>query len=250
MEDIPKITKGFTNIKGQYFPNVREISFEKGQLCSNLGKLVAQTTKEKDDFFVPDDFDLMGVYIYQSKNNPKIAYRIYKEFAEYKFNGYNDDILIENLQKKQSKLPYIDFPTGVVTVDGRIIGQEITYYENYQTLFNFMKNENIQNKITIIYEKIIFLLKELYNKGIIYTDNHAKNFLVDSNLSIKLIDFEYSQVKFEDINKMYMNQSINNLRNMINLINQFIEIDYQMKNIENFDDALEQVDIIRKRLKK
>ena len=43
--------------------------------------------------------NLKDLIIYQSKNNPKIAYRIYKEFAEYKFNGYNDDILIENLQK-------------------------------------------------------------------------------------------------------------------------------------------------------
>ena len=104
MEKIPQVKNGFTNKYGVFYPNVKEIMFKRTELYNNLGTFVAETNREANSFFVPDDFDLRGVYIYQQLDNPNKAYRIYKEFAEYKFNGYDDDKLIHNLQNKQQNL--------------------------------------------------------------------------------------------------------------------------------------------------
>ena len=75
---VELIQQGFTNIKGQYFPNVREISFEKGQLCSNLGKLVAQTTKEEDDFLINNYLNMTTKEIACILNRPEYGVKARK----------------------------------------------------------------------------------------------------------------------------------------------------------------------------
>lgn len=248
MKSIPNIKNEFTNRYGKVFHNINEIAYKKGELYNNLGKLVAETKREQDSFLVPDDFDLRGVYIYQQLDNPDKAYRIYKEFAEYKFNGYNDDKLIENLQQKQTNIKLTEFPSGVVTLDGMIIGQEIPYYDGYKNLYDALTNINDKRTILMIYKKIIKILKELYDNGIIYTDVHAKNFMVNNDNVVKLIDFEYSQVKFE-MNDSFKMQLMDNLRNMINILNLHSGIDYVLERIMKFEDFSTEIDVMKRRLK-
>lgn len=245
---MPQIKEGFRNRYKFFYPNVREISFEKGELCNNLGKLVAETKREQDSFFLPDDFDLSGVYIYQQLDNPDKAYRIYKEFAEYKFNGYNDDKLIENLQQKQTNIKLTEFPSGVVTLDGMIIGQEIPYYDGYKNLYDTLTHISDKRTILMIYKKIIKILKELYDNGIIYTDVHAKNFMVNNDNVVKLIDFEYSQVRFE-MNDSFKMQLMDNLRNMINIVNLYSGIDYVLERIIKFEDFSTEIDVMKRRVR-
>lgn len=245
-----EIKKGFTNINGIYYPEVRKIAYSKEDLYGNLGILVNQSSKEANDFYDPNDIDrLDGVYIYQTYHNPNVAYRIYREFADYKFNGYQDDRLINALQEKQDKIKLTEFPSGVVTVNGYIIGQEIPYYPNYQTLLEFIKNNPNKEKLLKIYKRIIMIQKELYDNGIIYTDVYGKNYMVNKDLDIKLIDFEANRTIINDMNKYYINASFNSLKNMINTLNELMKIDYYFKETLDYDNALEQIDIMKKVLK-
>lgn len=247
-KDVPKINQGFVNKNGIYFSNVREVAYKSEELYGNLGTLVAQTTRMNDEFFKTDsmEFDLNGVYIYQNNIDPKIAYRIYKEYAEYKFNGYQDDMLINELQNRQKYVLKTNFPTGVVTKDGLIIGQEIPFYEHYKTLEKYVEEITSYEQLFTLYNIVISILEELKKCGITYIDVHAKNFMVYKN-NTKLIDFESCKIKFDE-NK-YLEDSLLNLRNMLNLLNQKLFISYRFEKFINYRDALKQVEQMRKSLK-
>jgi len=251
---IPKITTGFTNINGQTFNYVREIAYKKEELYGNLGKFVNETKYEYNCFFI-DENNLSGVYIYQSYHNPNIAYRIYKEFAENNFNGYFDDILIEQLSERQKNVFLSKFPTGVVTLEGRIIGQEIPYFENSITLLEYSKMKNVNLNPINLYIKILDILKELLDNGIVYLDIHPKNFMIDMkslNKEVKIIDFDSTYVKFED-NKRLIRQQLYNYRKMIDFLNNRFniidEIGY-FDEVDNFQDCFEQLDDMSKKLVK
>ena len=112
MKNIPRINQGFTNLNGTYFDKVKEVAFKKGELIGNLGTFVAETKREKSIWQEEENYS-DGVYIYQSLNDPHIAYRIYKCFADYGYNGENDDILIQKLLERQDAIKLSKFPIGV-----------------------------------------------------------------------------------------------------------------------------------------
>ncbi len=243
-----KFNDTFTNIKNEKY-NIKEMAFAKNDLYGNLGEFVCQTNRDNDCFFSPDDFDTEGVYIY--KRNAQLALRVYKAFAEYKFNGNLDDRLISKLQQKQSNVKLTDFPTGVVTVDHRIIGQIIPYYNDYLTLNDSIYKHMVNEKnILTIYKKIIEILKELEKNNIIYTDNHAKNYMINNNLDVKLIDFEYSQIGIDDNSGYYNNLALMTLKNMINRLNSFLNIDFHIKQEMNLDNIFNEVSEYELKLKK
>jgi hypothetical protein len=158
-----------------------------------------------------------GVYIYQDYNNPNIAYRIYKEFAEFNFNGNKDEQLIQELQSRKDNIKLTDLPFGVVTLEGNIIGQQIPYYPNHMTLYECFKNSKVNNPYEI-YLSMLDILKELFDNNIIYFDNHAKNFLINDN-QIKLIDFDFDYILFNNSNMRCLKKMLDNYIYTINLLN-------------------------------
>lgn len=248
---IPQIRDRFTNIKGQTFDNVREIAFKKDELFGNLGKFVAESNHEVSDFVYDLYESHFGVYIYQTYENPNIAYRIYKEFADYNFNGYNDDKLIQKLSERKKAILKTEFPTGVVTLDGRIIGQEIPFYQNSITILEYFKNRTILNPFNL-YIEILKVLYELFENGIIYLDIHPKNFMIDPiGLKMNLIDFDFHYIKFDD--KTMLKRQLDNYKRMINYLNELlniINITGDFVEASNYDDCFEQLNEMSKRLKK
>ena len=252
---VPKITENYINNKNEEFSNVRHIAYKKGELYGNLGKFVAETKHESNIWFNSDDNLTDGVYIYQTYNNPSIAYRIYKCFADYGFNGYQDDLLIHKLQTKQNLIKQTLFPTGVVTLDGNIIGQEIPYFSDNITLLNLFKNNNNFDSFKI-YFQVLNVLKEMYGNGVLYLDNHPKNFMINPNLKdikINTIDFEKNYIKFDDWSKNYDEMFFINICNMINSLNKMQEIDLKVGKFimtNNFDDTYLELEEKAKKLKK
>jgi len=244
----PIVRTGYQNKEGKYFDKVREISFEKENLINNLGKFVAETNHE-DNYFFKDDLITHGVYIYQSLTNPNIAYRIYKEFSDYGFNGYSDDKMIQFLQEKQEKIKLTQFPTGIVTLNGNIIGQEIPYYANYMTLFDYLKKYFIKDPFSI-YMILIEIIKEMYEEEILYLDVHPKNFMINkSDLDIKMIDFDDSYVKFQT-HEFYKEQLFSNIKNMIDCLNKLCGLDdLVFLQTDNFDDCSYQIKQMQKIIK-
>ena len=251
---IPRISDGFTNIKGQTFTNVREIAYKKGELFGNLGKFVAETEHERNLFY-DEDYD-PGVYIYQTYHNPNLAYRIYNEFADYNFNGYDDDILIQSLYDRSKNISLTSFPTGVVTLDGKIIGQEIPYYSNSICLsqINIEKLED-KNPITI-YKKILTNLKELSDNGIGYLDIHPKNFMIDltdSNQKVDIIDFDLNYTKFDLEASERIDDQLYNFRKMVDRLNKkfnILDITGEFSIVNSFQDTFEQLNDFEKKLLK
>lgn len=251
---IPKVKEGFTNQNGIYYDKVREIAYNRGELAGNLGKFITESHLDSDIEYDDKVEKDNGVYVYQSYSNPNVAYRIYKSFAEYGFNGNRDDKLIQQLRERESEIKLSKFPTGVVTLEGRIIGQEIPYYPNKITLHQLFEKYKDINP-SQIYKIILDILKELYDNEIVYTDNHSKNFMINpENISdINIIDFDAVYIKFDPQSDVYKNLLFRNYFNTINFLNKMLEISHitgELSITDNFDDAYEQINQMTKKLTK
>lgn len=251
----PQINESFTNRYGVKLDKVREIAYKSGELFGNLGKPVVETKASSSCYLEDTKNSTNGVIIYQTFTDPNVAYRIYRAYADYGFNGYFDDRLIYLLQKKQPNIKCSKFPTGVVTLDGNIIGQEIPFFPNHITILElFEKYKNIDP--TKIYYAILEVLNELEHNGILYLDIHAKNFLIDptnTNINIELIDYDYSQILFDPNIKSGRYSMFENYNYMINRLNKLSGIDElvgKMDSVQNFDEAYKQLDIMKRSLHK
>ena len=247
MNNVPKRYNNFTNRNGITFDKVNELSFKKEQLM-NIGNLVHETNREMHMFSDEDTQINEGVIIYQDYNNPYIAYRIYKEFADYGFNGNKDDYLIQELQSRKDGIKLTDLPFGVVTLEGRIIGQQIPYYPNHLSLYEYFKNNQINDPYEI-YLSMLDILKELFDNNIIYFDNHAKNFLINDN-QLKLIDFDYDYILFNNINMRCLKTMLDNYIYTINLLNRiYTNTDNTMfEQTNTFSEAYDQVKSLQRKI--
>ena len=245
-EQIPKVTVGYTNKKGLYLKDLRVISFPEGKLFGNLGTLVAESNNNDSiqrEYEIDSD---IGVYIYQSRN-PNVAYRIYKCFADYGFNGYGDDILIQELTERSNNIKLSKFPTGIITHNNRIIGQEIPFFKDYCTLFDVLKNNREFDYIKY-YKSVLYIVKELYDNGIIYCDLHSNNFMVNLKIDqIEIIDFELLNIKFDDKTKESRIKLLNAYRDMISRLNYMIGLDEIKINTDSFEEMNEEISRIYKK---
>lgn len=242
-----EIKNNFVSKNGIIYPNLREIAFTKDNIFGNLGTLVNETNREATDGFGKPSNTISedGVYIYKSNYDEKTALRVYKCFLDPNFNGYRDEKLISRLQKVQDKIELTSFPVGIVTLDGNIIGQEIPYYEEHNQLYQ-VKDEVTLKELFMLYRQCLVILEELHKKGIYYLDIHAKNFLVNNDFDVQLIDFEPNLIRFND--KSQLKKELSNFYNMINLVNKRINIDIMYKKPETLDEAFHNLDKLEKKL--
>lgn len=222
---------------------IEEIAHTKESLM-HIGKFFAETKKEEDMFFGDYGMGYDGVYIYQDRTNPNVGYRIYQEFAEYKFDGYSDDKLIALLNEKQPLIKKSRFPKRIITLNGNIIGQEIPLYLNHSEIHQYCK-ENQQYIPTKGYKQILDILTEMYDKKIGYLDGHSKNFVVEKNSGhVEIIDFEWDKMSFDNILESDNWKIFNNLNALINRCNENSRINDIVKpsNVQNFSEAYEYVE--------
>lgn len=238
------IENGYKNHDGIYYDNIRNIHYDKiSDTKNNLGKYVNQSSSKSNDPFAPSFSDELGVYIYKSYYDNNKGLRLYQDYGNYKYVYHNDEKLISELQKRQKNIQLTDFPTGIVSVEDYTIGQEIIYYENFNTLSNLINNSKVKDNIFSIYLDILKILKELCNNGILYSDIHPKNFMINSDLITKLIDFEPRYVKFDENAKYLYETMITNLKNTINYINSFYNIKFNTdfnttKTLNNIEECI------------
>ena len=213
---MPHIKYNYVDRNGKVYDYVIDKQYTKDELFE-IGKFKYESKNDSNAF----DMKEHPVYIYQDNNNPKLGYRIYSEFSDYGFNGYRDEVLINELNKRKNGVHLTDFPLGVVTCNSLIIGQIIPFYDNTISLLNLAKScKDIDYKK--IYMQILNILEELYNNGIAYTDVNPGNFVVDSNLNVHIIDFDKELVLFKDINdksNFYIQSVIQSFLSMILKIN-------------------------------
>ena len=243
----PEIVMGFTNIHGDSFPNIQSISFTTDSLFGNLGIYRTETKHHETDYFADES---NGVYIYQYTETSEIGFRIYKEFADYHFNGYADDKLISLLVQRQSLVRHTDFPTGVVAKDGYIIGQIIRYYQNAIPFIDFLYDcINLKQLHTLIEccKQIVANIKELYDIGISYMDIHPGNFMImRSDNSVRIIDFDWTFIRFDDHSHCFEEQLFNNLNRFLHYVSEKAGIDPgRFHRVTSFSDAMRYLDAMQ-----
>lgn len=235
------INNGFKNSNNEMFENIRNINFDEiKDMYGNLGTFVTQTDGDDD---VNIGYD-SGVYLYKSKYDSSKALRIYKDFYYYKAISYRDERMISKLQEKQKDVKLTLFPTGVVTIEDYVIGQEIPYFEDNETILSLFTKKNYTKLPTYYYIEILKIIKELYKNDIVYTDIHTRNLLLCGvEKTMQLIDFDPSLVRFGEDKKYLYGSMINALRSTITKLNglsgiNFDESFYKTETLEQIDEYL------------
>jgi serine/threonine protein kinase len=225
------IKNNYVDKKGRTY-DIRNICFDDNNLI--FGEYITESKNENDSY----GYDT-GVYIFKPANNKGKAFRIYKDFKTSLAGAYNDAELIVNLQKKQKNISLTEFPTGIITLNSLIIGQEIPLYEEYITLRTYIKgNQPIGNEIII---RILKIFRELIDNGIIYSDIHAENLLIHPLYGdIKLIDFDDATVKFEFFVSKYEDM-MRNLLKLLFELNTKYQLDLDLDNIKHIAQLEEKV---------
>ena len=144
------IKDNYVDSKGNKY-NIRNINISDISELRELGKFVAETKREVSGFWTESDNLENGVYIYKSNYDSKKALRIYKDFALYKYIYHSDAKDVSKLQEFQSKIKLTEFPTGILTIEDSVIGQEIPFYENYETLRYIFENKLKRNLMFLFF---------------------------------------------------------------------------------------------------
>lgn len=249
---IVEILPQFNEYSGRTF-NVKNIVYPNHAELYSFGKFIQSSHNDTSAAWSNDE---QGVNIYQDRQNPQIGYRIYKGLMlfleDFQFiGGLSDPKMIEELIIRQPNIKLTQFPTGIVSINKYPIGQEIPFYDNYQTLKEFSRSiANTDGKevmLTTAYKNILLSLKELMENEIYYSDIHASNFLVNcnnSNIDTKIIDFDPVFVSFGEFSDYRKKTYQSKLNYMFNENNRYAQIDYKIEtfNQDNpIEDAIEKV---------
>lgn len=232
------VKKGYEDKNGVKYDDLLNVHFEKKEdMATNLGKYVAETDY-KENMFLSSSWNLTnGIYLYQSYFDPKIALRIYRDFASYKYVHHDDAKLIKELLERGKNVLLTDFPMGVITIEDYVVGQAIPFYEDYDTLAKVVINKKDELSIMKYYLEIMKILKELYNNSIIYADVRSRNFMINRvNNLVKLIDFESQYISFDD--RLYK-EMIKNIKITINEINDYLNIKFKIDKEDSLDNIEE-----------
>ena len=123
--------------------NIKNIVYPTNNPPYDFGKHICSSHDEDCNSFSDDEY---GMDVYQSRVNPTVGYRIYRGlmlFLDnfYCYSGVSDAKIVEELQKRQSTIKLTKFPTGVVSINKYVIGQEMAFYENSETIRSFAINQ-------------------------------------------------------------------------------------------------------------
>lgn len=241
------IKNEFQATDGTVYDNVRNIHYEKKEdLFGNLGTFIAESSKQDSK-----DFDISeeGVNVYRSFYDKNKGLRIYKDYGSYLYTNYNDYKLISKLQKKQKNVKLSEFPTGVVTIENKVIGQEMSFYENSDPIGVYFNSGKMKKRPTHFYIEVLKILKELYNEGIIYTDIHTKNFLINNITEVvNIIDFEEPFVHIDSTYASHYLTMIENLKfYLFDRLNpivgiQFDELYKKANTLEEIEEVVKECD--------
>ncbi len=207
--------EGFTNEIGKHFDNINDIHFHNvSEIALELGDPIIRSN-------IPGTNQ--GIMIYRSILDPNKALRVDKNYINYRELNRRDDEMISRLQSKQQDVKLTEFPTGVVTIDDKVIGQEIPFYDNSKPLIGLAKDKKIKNwdELLAKYLEMLKILRELLSNGIIYRDVHGGNFMYNYNTGkLNLIDFDEYLVNFDGSERAY-NSMISSIKMAIGFMNKF-----------------------------
>lgn len=155
-----------------------------------------------DNYIIDKDFVFDESMIFFEDSNTliydigdRLGFKIDKSLFNKMRQSYNIEKMVSELVLRQGSVEFTDFPVGIVSCKKRCIGQVIKLYKDYVPLCEIANDNNIE----MLYNKVLNIIDELLDNGILYLDIHENNFLVNDLFDVKLIDFESSCVLFDKI---------------------------------------------------
>ena len=206
------------------------------------------TIYRPDDLYLITQNDLGASYM---------ALRVYDDVSSLRCNVisiHDDEHLVTALQERQKYVKLTDFPTGIVTVRGHVVGQEIPFYENHLPISKMVIRKITHLEQIEYYLSMLKILKELLSNDIIYSDIHGNNFMVSKeDGSVKLIDFEDRFVHLER-NKSSEENALGNFNSLILSLNDKTGLNFHenIMKMDSFEDVekhiIEEQKVLRKHI--
>ena len=222
---------------GHTYDLVSSIEFEPNVDFYLLGNIIAETTHKYSGWSTESE----GSYIFQSKDNPYVGYKVYKNYKLLKNDLYKDNVLLENLLSRKDKIQMTKFPEKILTINNRVIGQEIPFYPNSLTLYDYFGQYDNINILSVY-------------RGIIYLDTHYKNFMINPlTMQLNIIDFDYNYIIFDEKTKEYKKQILYSFVQMLNKLNKLIfsnNLELKFHITDNFHQLFDEIDLKSKQLEK
>lgn len=225
----------------------------------NNGILYIDKKINKNDYIKNLESKYCRFYNLLSTNEYIIKYTL-QTLSKNDIIGMKD--MLNNFNEVRSKIPSIDFPIGYYLEDDLLRGLIIYYYNNAISLKKIFCNysitdlykhyaydDNPYKNLILLYLDIISLMEELLDNKIFYLDIHGGNFVLYNN-QVKLIDFEPSQLIFNQNNSIFYEKVIYALKLLINHSNSKLGLyEYIDGNINSITKLKNEVKMLEKRLK-
>lgn len=153
---------------------------------------------------------LSGFYRLSSTNDYIIKY-CYTCYTKSEILAIKE--MLMKLIEKQKNVPDVDFPIGYFKYGRRLAGQIIKYYQDSISYENVLENKDINligkyyahdedtiHNLFLIFNDVLNHLYEMFENGIYYYDINPGNIILTNN-EVKIIDFDYHYVKFDQKDK-------------------------------------------------
>lgn len=139
-----------------------------------------------------------GTTSYIMEHKSGLVFKIYKSLFDYIFNNAEyalEEVEVRNrlnyIVSKRNDVKLTKLPQDTLCFNGKIVGVTIEYFESGITLFEFLK-DNLDVDLFVLKERILKIVDELIENGIIPTDPHFENFVItmneDGTYQLNLID--------------------------------------------------------------
>ena len=183
----------------------------------------------------------------------------------YKFNTLDSDLMafkkmLMEINKRRERLQEIDFPIGYFIEENEFKGLIIYFYSNALSLrdlslnydFNYLSNyyfhtDNPHQNLLMLYLDILTLLEKMMDEKIYYLDVHSGNFVLYNN-NVKVIDFEPTQLMFDNINNVSYQRIIDDFIRMVNYTNHKLGLEVNLDNEFNIKGLRNAVKKLERRL--
>jgi len=140
-----------------------------------------------------------GTTCYIMRHSSSLVYKLYKgaiEYiarkGEYKLDEKETLNRLNYIVSKREDVSLTDLPREILTCNGKPIGVSINYYANSINLKKYLIENYSEENINLMKQKMLSIVNELIEKGIVPTDPHFENFLVcyneDGSYKLNMID--------------------------------------------------------------
>ncbi len=178
------------------------------------------------------------------------------------FNAQRIKSMLKNFYNIKEDIHSIDIPIGYYK-ESKLKGIIIPYYKDSISIRSLMNTYNLNNvkkyynhdddaidNIVTLYLDILHLIREMYEKNIVYKDINSGNFMLFNN-KVKVIDFEPGYVKFTKYKEKYYEYIVYSYMHLINSISRNLCLsDCIFHPDENFDKTEEKVKELKKRIRR